>query len=98
MSATPAPAREQAHRALAEALRRAADMVEALSVEPATGPRLVVPGGGQEVLLTVREAAQRLGCSVRHVERLVAGKPCRRRFGRSVRIELSGLLALAKRG
>lgn len=96
MSATAAPARAEAHRALAEALRRVADAVEALLMEPPPGPRLVP--ATREELLTLDEAAELLKCSRRHVERLVSEKSCRRRVGRRVLVERAGLLALLRRG
>ncbi len=97
MTASPVPAaREQAHRALAEALRRAADMLEALALEPTSGPRPVATA--REELLTLDEAAETLKCSRRHIERLVDGKACRRRVGRRVLVERAGLLALLRRG
>jgi hypothetical protein len=42
--------------------------------------------------------AELLRCSTRHVERLVEGKPCRRKAGRKVLIERAGLLALLRKG
>ncbi len=99
-SLTPAIAREQALEGAAEALRRVADALHLLAVvEPVpAGPRLVTTSREPEVLLTVKEAADLLHCSVRHVERFVAGKPCRRKAGRKVLIERAGLLALTRRG
>jgi len=101
VSATPittANAREQALEGAAEALRRVADALHLLAVvEPAPGPRLVATTREPEVLLTMQEAAELLRCSVRHIERLVAGKPCRRKAGRKVLIERAGLLALTRR-
>lgn len=101
MSATPAISpREQALDAAAEALRRVADALHLLAVtgEQGPGPRLVASAHAVEQLMTVDEAAELLRCSPRHVERLVAGKPCRRRAGRKVLIERAGLLALLRRG
>jgi excisionase family DNA binding protein len=101
MSATPATTpREQALDAAAEALRRVADALHLLAVtgEQGPGPRLVATTHAVEQLLTVDEAAELLRCSPRHVERLVAGKPCRRRAGRKVLIERAGLLALLRKG
>lgn len=97
---TPGTAREHALDAAAEALRRVADALHLLAVtgEQEPGPRLVATTREAEVLLTTREAADFLKCSPRHVERLVAGKPCRRRAGRRVLIERAGLLALLRRG
>jgi excisionase family DNA binding protein len=97
---TTANAREQALEGVADALRRVADVLHLLVVagDPAPGPRLVATTREAEVLLTVQEAAELLKCSPRHVERLVQGKPCRRRAGRRVLIERAGLLALLKRG
>ncbi len=95
----PATAREQALEGAAEALRRVADALHLLAVvEPASGPRLVATTCDPEVLMTVQEAADLLRCSVRHIERLVAGEPCRRKAGRKVLIERAGLLALTRRG
>jgi excisionase family DNA binding protein len=101
MSATPATSpREQALDAAAEALRRVADALHLLAVtgEQGPGPRLVASAHAVEQLLTVDEAAELLRCSTRHVERITAGKPCRRRAGRKVLIERAGLLALLRRG
>jgi excisionase family DNA binding protein len=103
MSAAPLTtwnAREQALEGAAEALRRMADALHLLAVtgEQGPGPRLVTSAHAVEQLLTVDEAAELLRCSPRHVERLVAGKPCRRRAGRKVLIERAGLLALLRRG
>ncbi len=101
MSATPlttATAREQALEGAAEALRRVADALHLLAVVEPPGPRLVATTREPEVLLTVQEAADVLRCSVRHIERLVAGKPCRRKAGRKVLIERAGLLGLTRRG
>jgi len=97
---TTANAREQALEGAAEALRRVADALHLLAVtgEQGPGPRLVATTHAVEQLLTVDEAAELLRCSRDHVERLVAGKPCRRRAGRKVLIERAGLLALLKRG
>ena len=97
-SLTTANAREQALEGAAEALRRVADALHLLAVTDAPGPRLVATAREAEVLLTTQEAADLLKCSLRHVERLVAGKPCRRRAGRRVLIERAGLLALLRRG
>jgi excisionase family DNA binding protein len=96
---TTSNAREQALEGAAEALRRVADALHLLAVtEPApAGLRLAATTREPEVLLTVQEAADLLRCSVRHIERLVAGKPCRRRAGRRVLIERAGLLALTRR-
>ncbi len=103
MTATPLTLetpREHALDAAAEALRRVADALHVLAVtgEQGPGPRLVTTTHAVEQLLTVDEAADLLRCSARHVERLVAGKPCRRRAGRRVLIERAGLLALLRRG
>ncbi len=102
MTTTPLPAtnaREQALEGAAEALRHIADALHLLAVTGETpGPRLMAMTREPEVLLTVQEAADVLRCSVRHVERLVAGKPCRRKAGRKVLIERAGLLALTRRG
>ena len=102
MSATPittANVREQALEGAAEALRRMADALHLLAVtQEAPGPRLISSAREPEVLLTTQEAAELLRCSVRHIERLVAGKPCRRKAGRKVLIERAGLLALMRRG
>ncbi len=94
---TPATAREHALEGAAEALRRVADALHLLAVVEPPGPRLVT-SREPEVLLTVQEAADLLRCSVRHIERLVAGKPCRRKAGRKVLIERAGLLGLTRRG
>ncbi len=102
MTATPlttANAREQAFENMAGLLRTLADALHLLAVTgEAPGPRLVATTREPEVLLTIQEAADLLRCSVRHVERLVAGKPCRRKAGRKVLIERAGLLALTRRG
>jgi hypothetical protein len=103
MNATPitaANAREQALEGAAEALRRVADALHLLAVTAdAPGPRLVISGREPEVLLNIEQAQELLGgCSRRHVERLVAGKPCRRKAGRKVLVERAGLLALTRRG
>ncbi len=96
---TPAIAREQALEGTAEALRHIADALHLLAVTgEAPGPRLVATTREPEILMTTREAADFLRCSVRHIERLVAGKPCRRKAGRKVLIERAGLLALTRRG
>ena len=83
-----------------DGLRLVADgLHEASLVDHQPGPRLVQPAAREpEVLLTVQEAAELLRCSVRHIERLVAGKPCRRKAGRKVLVERAGLLALTRRG
>ena len=101
MSATPATSpREQALDAAAEALRRMADALHLLAVtgEMGSGPRLVTTTQAVEQLLTLDEAAELLRCSRRNVERITAGKGCRRRAGRRVLIERAGLLALLRRG
>src|SRR3972149_540465 len=98
MSTTPlttANAREQALEGAAEALRRVADALHLLAVtQEALGPRLRSSAREPEGLRTTQEAAELLRCSVRHIERLVAGKPCRRKAGRKVLVERAGLLAL----
>lgn len=103
MSAT--PARLDAVNALElirDGLRQIADGVHLLSIQTpgllSGRPRLVATTREPETLLTLDEAAEALSCSRRHVERLVAGKPCRRRAGRRVLVERAGLLALLKRG
>ena len=91
--------RAAAWEAASEALHRLGDALHLLAVmqEPETGPGRSA-AREPEVLLTTQEAADLLKCSLRHVERLVAGKPCRRRAGRRVLIERNGLLALLRRG
>jgi hypothetical protein len=110
MSATPitaANAREQALQGISDGFQQVAEAFHLLAVTeaPYTGPRLVSTArellsvGEPEVLLNIKQAQELLGgCSRRLVERLVAGKPCRRKAGRKVLVERAGLLALTKRG
>lgn len=61
--------------------------------------RLVKPA--LEELLSIPEAAKVAGISERSIERLIRtkeGRACVRRFGRRVKVERSGLMALARRG
>jgi len=95
----PAIAPQHALEAVAEGLRRIADAVQALATqEPMPGPRLVTTTREPETLLSLDEAAKVLRVSRATVERMTKGKACRRRAGRRVLIERSGLLALTKRG
>jgi hypothetical protein len=84
-----------------DGLRLVADgLHEASLVDHQPGPRLVQqPAREPEVLLTVPQAQELLGmCSRSHVERLIKGRPCRRKAGRLVLVERAGLLALTRRG
>lgn len=85
--------------AVADGMDKLANLVRALATPQQPAFRMeIVPGAGTEVLLSLEDAAKLLGVSTDTVARITKGKTCRRRVGRRVLIERSGLLALTKRG